>query len=210
MRLTTLAALAALAAAPPLTAQNDAARPGPWPEGWRVRFDRPGTADSALTFETMRPGWHLTTTGRGSAIAWQPAVTARGTFTLEVESHLFPARGGHAEGFGVILGGRDLDGAGQAYYYFLVRGDGQFLVKHRAGAATHDLVPWTASPAVTRQEGQASARNLLSVRAAADSVTFSVNGTRVHAMARARDVDGLVGLRINHQLSVHVTRVDVR
>ncbi len=209
MRLLTIAAAAALAAAP-LNAQNTPAAAAARPDGWRVRFDRPGTSDSALTLAAMAPGWHMTTTGRGSAIAWQPTAMARGNFTAEIEAFLFPARGGHAEGFGMIFGGRDLDGAAQSYYYFLVRGDGQFLVKHRAGAETHDLVPWTASSAVTQQEGQANAKNILTVRAAADSVVLSVNGTRVHAMARRPDMAGLVGIRINHLLDVHVSRVDVR
>lgn len=201
MRLLVAVAFAGLMAAP-LAAQ--AARP----DGWLVRFDRAGTADSSLKLEVMRPGWHMTTSGRGSAIAWQPTQQAAGGFTLEVESYLFP-RDGHAEGFGVIFGGRDLAGAGQSYYYFLINKDGKFLVNHRAGAVVHPLVPWTASAAVARPTTD-DAKNVFAVQATTDSLTFAINGTRVHAMARPADADGLVGLRINHGINVHVTRVTVR
>src|SRR6266851_4294789 len=39
----------------------------------------------------------------------------------------------HPEGYGLLFGGRDLAGAAQRYTYFLVRGDGTFLVKRRNG-----------------------------------------------------------------------------
>jgi hypothetical protein len=202
MRLLATITIASLVAVP-LLAQTPAR-----PDGWQVRFDRAGRPDSAFKLETMRPGWHMTTNASGSGIAWQPSQRAAGAYTLEVESYLFP-REGHAEGFGVIFGGRDLDAATQSYYYFLINKDGQFLVNHRAGTAVHPIVPWTATTAVARPAGS-DAKNTLAVQATADSVTFTINGTRVHAMARPADADGLVGLRVNHGINVHVTRVTVR
>jgi hypothetical protein len=209
MRKLWLVSLLCLAA--PLAAQQPgsgaaAARP----DGWRVRFDRANVADSAMKIEAMAPGWHVTTTMRGSGIAWQPNQSARGTFRVEAETFLFPTTSGHAEGYGLVLGGQNLEAENQSYLYFLVRGDGQFLIKQREGAQTRDLVPWTANPAVARQEGANSAREILAVEAAADSVRFLVNGQRVHALPRAPvQVDGQVGVRVNHALSVHVTRVTV-
>jgi opacity protein-like surface antigen len=180
------------------------------PDGWQVRYDRSTATDSSMKIETMAPGWHFTTNMRGSGIAWQPNQNARGSFRVEAETFLFPTTSGHAEGYGLVLGGRNLNEASQEYLYFLVRGDGQYLIKHRAGAQTHDIVPWTPHAAIARQEGTANAREILAVEAAADSVRFFVNGQRVHTLARAAaPVDGQVGMRVNHALSVHVTRVTV-
>ena len=195
--------LMAQAAAAPAAA---AARPA----GWHVRFDRAGTADSSMKLDQMGPGWHVTTNGRGSGIAWKDGVNATGNFRAEAETVLFPAAGDHLEGFGMIVGGHDLDGANQTYYYFLLRKDGQFTIKHRAGTAVHEVLAWTPSDAIVKQAGQEQAHNVLAVEATADSVRFLVNNQRVHAMARAgADVTGAVGLRVNHGLSVHVARLAV-
>ena len=200
-----------LVIATPLAAQQQtgaaaAARPG----GWQVRFDRAGVADTSFKIDQMGPGWHVNTTMRGSGIMWRAEHTARGNFRVEAETFLFPTTSGHAEGYGLVVGGQSLEADNQSYLYFLVRADGQFLIKQREGAQTRDIVPWTANPAVTRLTGTESVRETLAMEAAADSVRFLVNGTQVHALPRsAVQVDGQVGLRVNHASSVHISRVSV-
>lgn len=197
------ALLAAAVSASALSAQGR-------PADFRVRFDRP-MPDSLFQFQTMSPGWHITTT-RPAGIVWRPAQSATGNWRLDATIHLFP-RAGHAEGVGVFFGGADLDGPDQSYTYFLIRKDGQFLIKRREGAATRDIVPWTAHAAIVQQprtEGGESARNDLAVEVTATEVQFFVNGQRVHTMPRAGlTTDGLVGLRVNHNLNVHIGRLDV-
>lgn len=180
------------------------------PADFRVRFDRP-MPDSLFQFQTMSPGWHITTS-RPAGIVWRPAQSANGNWRLDATIHLFP-RPGHAEGVGVIFGGSDLDGPNQSYVYFLIRKDGQFLIKRRQGAATSDIVGWTPHAAVVQQprtEGDESVRNDLAVEVTANEVRFFINGQRVHAMPRAGlTTDGLVGLRVNHNLNIHVSRLDL-
>lgn len=206
MRTLRLAALA-LFAALPLAAQGRV--PSSRPEGWRVRYDRANAVDSMLAFTTMSPGWHITT-GSFAAILYQPATTATGRFKAETRIFLF-APGDHAEGYGMFIGGQHLDGAEQAYTYFLVRKDGRFMIRQRTGATTRDVVPWTANAAITAHPGgEGDVRNDLAVEAGADSVRFSVNGHVVHAASRqALPTDGQVGLRINHGLNVHVAKLEV-
>ena len=195
----------------PLVAQNaGTSQAAPRPADWHVRFDRPGVADSSMKIDQMGPGWHFTTNGRGSGIAWRDATTASGNFKAEVDATLFPVAGNHLEGFGMIIGGTNLTADNQTYYYFLIRKDGQWTLKHRAGAAVHEVVPWTANPAIVQQTGDSQAHNVLTVEATRDSVRFLVNGQRVHGVARqGYDVNGIVGLRVNHGLSVHVARAAV-
>lgn len=197
----------ALLLAAPLAAQTpSAARPG----GWLVRYDRAGASDTSMKIEQMGPGWHVTTTMRGAGVMWRPADVARGNFRVDAETHLFPTSSGHAEAYGLIVGGQNLQADNQRYLYFLVRADGMYLIKSRDGATTRDVVPWTAHAGVNRQTGTESARENLAIEATADSVRFFVNNQQVHALARAGlPVEGQVGLRVNHASSVHVTRVTV-
>ena len=191
-------------AAVPLAAQQPSSRPA----DWRVRTDRPNQPDSTYRIDQMGPGWHFYTSTNG--IAWRPALTARGNFRAEASTFLFAGGRGHRDGYGLFIGGRDLEGAGQTYLYFLIRGDGQFLIKHRAGAETHDVVTWTANAAIPQQPDSGSVRVVLAIDAQADSLIFNVNGQRVNALPRAgNNVDGVVGLRVNHGLSVHVTSLTV-
>jgi hypothetical protein len=113
----------------------------------------------------------------------------------------------HPEAYGLVVGGQNLDGAAPSYLYFIVRGDGKYMVKHRANATeVHTLVDWTASPAVKTAGADGKATNALAVRVAADSVRFVANGTPVAAVSRkeAGRLAGVAGLRVNHNLDVHV------
>lgn len=198
-------ALAVLLAAP-LKAQNLER-----PQGWKVRFDRAGSTEAELqTFVSMPPGWHITT--GPAAIFWDPGVTASGTFRAEMEVFLFDPQG-RREAFGIFFGGSDLEGPDQAYAYFLLREGGEFIVKRRRGAEAPTVVDWTANPAIrsfaTRGD-DATARNVLTVEAGAERVRFLVNGTQVAERPRSDlPVDGVVGIRVNHALNLHVSRLEV-
>jgi hypothetical protein len=105
------------------------------------------------------------------------------------------------------MAGRDLDDATkQTYVYFLVRGNGQYFIAHRAGPDVHKIVNWTASDAIKAQDEKGAASNALSIAAGADSVRFLVNGEEVHAISRGEitDVSGQAGIRVNHNLDVHI------
>ena len=173
------------------------------PAGYVGRADR---AEDALTGAryTPRDGgtWEVQT---GPAhIVWSARDTAQGAFTVRTRIAQLEAPS-HPEAFGLFVGGRDLEGAGQRYTYFVVRGTGEYLVRVRDGGATRDVRGWTAAPAITRQDGGGRAAYDLAVRVATDSVRFLVGDTPVHAVAAgAVPTDGIAGLRINHNLRLEV------
>ena len=116
----------------------------------------------------------------------------------------------HPNAYGLFLGGSDLSGAGQRYSYFVIREDGQFLVKKRMGADTPDVVSWTPHAAINQLNAEGSSKNVLSVEVGASAVRFLVNGTEVSSQPRsAIDTDGINGLRVNHQLNVHIDDIDL-
>jgi len=188
----------------PAAAQQAAA-----PKEWKLRPDQAG-ADTAGVFAPMAPGWHITT-GRTSAIFWDPALQADHVFRVEMEVFFFRDQSRDTEGYGLLLGGKDLDGPGQDYLYVLLRNDGKYSVRHRAGDAVHTITDWTAHPAIAVHGAQtqgATVKNVLLVEAGADSVRYSINGQRAFAFSRSGpNVNGLVGLRINHGLNLHVSRL---
>jgi hypothetical protein len=142
-----------------------------------------------------------------AVILWRPADRAAGAFhTLATFVQNKAPR--HPEGYGLFVGGQGLDGSGQQYTYFLVRGDGTYLVKRRDGDRTSEIKGWTAHPAVHKANAAGVASNLLEIDAKRDPsrVAFKVNGQEVYAAdARTLNPKGIVGIRVNHNLDVTVS-----
>ena len=182
------------------------------PPTWKVRLDRPkdgvvigDDADAAdIYFVNMTPGWHITT--GPAAIFYHPAGTAEGTYRFETQIHLFDPKGRN-EAYGLFFGGQNLDGDDIAYDYFLLRNNGQFLIKRRTGGDTSTIQGWTAHDAVMTYgpDTESSVPNTLAVEVGAEDVGFFVNGQEVARLPLSEvHTDGVVGLRINHALNVHV------
>lgn len=211
-------ALALLAAASPLYAQtkqqgqeNDPTHKvagGVSVAGWKARLDDKDTKEYKVTdtkMIAMGPGYHVTS---GPAAIYYDAKNAQKNepFTISASfgQRVAPK---YPEAYGLFLGGKGLDDAAkQTYVYFLVRGTGEYFIAHRAGPDVHKIVNWTKSDAVKAQDEKGAASNALSVAAGSDSVRFLVNGKQVHAISRAEitDVSGDAGIRVNHNLDVHV------
>ena len=207
----TLVALAALALiAAPAGAQEMATSQG-LPDGWMMRFDRPGAGADQADFRVMEPGWHVTTGRAGAAIYWQPGMEADGAFTFSTGMHLFdPAS--HAEAFGLFVGGENLDAADQRYVYFLVRQTGEYLIKRRIGSETANVVGWTAHDAIPEMApgAEESTEYQLAIQVEGDEVAFMVNGTAVHTLPAGEvDTDGQVGIRVNHMLDLHIEQLEL-
>lgn len=203
LALTTLAAVSA-----PLTAQqNDPDRKvaggGQLPAGWSARTDK-GAPLADVKFEAMGGGWHFTT---GPAVAvWRAADAAPGALHTEATFTQTKAPA-HAEAYGIFFAGKDLNADNFSYTYFLVRGDGKFLIKKMAGGtATNVTAGWAENAAVVKQDAAGKATNKLEISVGKDGkVSFLANGKEVHAMATTPgSTAGIVGLRVNHNLDVHV------
>lgn len=211
MRRTLASSALALALAAPLAAQQpDADKAvqgsGTLPAGWMARVD--GNAPlTKVKFETMAPGWHVTL--GPAAVFYRPADTTSGNAHIVGVFNLFPGAT-HPESFGLIIGGTDLQGPDQAYTYFLIRGDGKFMIKRRKGEATTKVVDWTANPAVVAADSAGNSKNELTILIKDGKVSFMANSKEVYSGAAADlDTKGVVGMRINHNLSIHVSQLAV-
>ena len=180
------------------------------PKGWMERVDRSTSAadpdaPGPIKFVAMGTGFHAT--NPQAAAYWNPANTMSGAYTVKGTVPLMTPSG-HTNYYGLVFAGSGLEGAAQNYLYFLVAQDGTWLVKHREGdATTHDVVPKATNAAINKPGADGKSINALEVRVGASKVDFVVNGTTVHSAPKTgmlTKTDGLYGIRVNHQLEVHV------
>jgi hypothetical protein len=178
-------------------------------KGWKVRIDRSVTAtdpdaSGPVKFSTMGSGFHAT--NPVAAVYWNASNSAMGNYTVKgTFTQLRPSP--HVNYYGLIFGGRDLDGPKQAYLYFQVAQDGTWLLKRREGESTQNLTPYTPNAAVKKLDASGKSTNTLEVRVGADKIDYVVNGTAVHTTPRTgptANTDGICGIRVNHLLEVQV------
>ena len=188
--------------------------------GWTGRLDpRPEAQGRKITeakFYPMAKGIHAT--AGPAAIYWNPANKLPDNYTVSA-TFIQEAASAHPEGYGLILGGTKLTTPDQSYLYFLVRQDGKFLINHRANDSTvHKIVDWTANPAVKAIDASGKATNALAVVVDATKLSFRVNGTEVQSLARSvvdgsgphSGTSGVAGIRVNHNLDVHIDGFSIK
>ncbi|HVF41315.1 MAG TPA: hypothetical protein VM939_15530 [Gemmatimonadaceae bacterium] len=203
----------AAATAAPATTTADASDPDAnvggtgLPAGMTGRTDRADAPITGAKYVKSGDTWEVTT---GPAhIAYDATKTARGNYTASatIEQLETPQ---HPEAFGLFIGGRDLDQPTQTYTYFLVRGNGEVLVKVREGDKTRDVIKWTANKDVPKADASGKGSYALSAQVTGDAVKFMVNGKQVASVSKAGlPTDGIAGLRINHNLHVKASPVTI-
>lgn len=215
MRAFALTSLALLAAAPLAgQAANDPDKKveggGTLPAGWTARLDRPTGKMEDVKLASMGGGWHVTLGPSG--IFYREADKSSGSFHTIATFNQTKAPQ-HPEAYGLFVGGTDLKGDGQSYIYFIVRGTGEYSIRQRSGATVTDVTTasrngWTADAALVKQDsatGRATNKLEVAGDARTKKLTFSVNGKKVHEMTAPDHMfNGVVGLRVNHNIDVHI------
>lgn len=177
--------------------------------GWSVRYDNPedASAPDAGRLEGMPSRYlkhadGLEVTQGPNCTVWQDELTTKGDFRLTLDVHQMESAF-HPHGAGLVFGGTDVHGPKQRYAYFLVRGDRHFLIKTRNGDDTGDVVKWTEHEAISPEDQEFVARNVLAVEHEGEELRFFVNDELVHRCeAGAIPVDGKVGVRLVHDLRI--------
>ena len=176
------------------------------PPGLLARLDRSTSAADPddvpdVTIVSADRGFQVNT--GPAAVVWDTTNTVAGSYNLE-GTFTLQRPASHTSYYGLIFGGRELEGADQSYLYFLVAQNGAFLIKLREGnATTRDVLGATPHAAVARPDATGKSVNALEVRVGADQIAYLVNGTQVHTTPRTgmtAATDGIWGVRINHVL----------
>ncbi|MGB7220102.1 MAG: hypothetical protein WBD07_14995 [Vicinamibacterales bacterium] len=187
---------------PPAVASPDAHLP----PGYALRLDRPNRDDTEFVATSRDDGLEVQTGPAGIVYRPDQVVDAE-QYAVHARLTEINAPVGHLEGFGLFIGGQDLQGAGQRYIYFLIRGDGRYLIKRRDGANTPEISNgWQPSKAVrfaTHQDGDMT--NELAIAVDRGRLRFSCNGEQVADMPVGDlSVRGVAGVRVNHNLVVRI------
>ncbi len=227
----TLCVLSALAIATPLAAQQQAGKmagmdmtnqvkgSGKLPDGWKLRYDpqRDGStpAMDAVNVVTMGSGLHFTS---GPAAIYYNAKDM-GSGEYSVSATFSQRKSMTHEFYGIFIGGKDLQTDKQTYTYFVVNPCsskcgtagvplGEILISKRTGdgkptalvATHHDDAVVTDDP----KDGHAT--NKLTIHVAKDTVHFIMNDKLVAAVPKSQigETNGQAGVRINHNIDVHV------
>ncbi len=177
------------------------------PQGWRMRVDESTSAEDP----DDRPDLKVTTVGSGMRITggpagtfWNPLNAVTGNWTARANFTLMKPSS-HTNYYGLIFGGRDLEGPKQTYVYFLVAQNGTYIIRRRVGEQVTDVQGRMMHAAIQRPDANGRSVNALEVRVAGNTVSYVINGMAVHTAPKGNLVtDGLVGVRINHALDVQM------
>ncbi len=181
--------------------------------GWQMRVDPRAGAQTPPKFVVMGNGLHATSGSR--AIYWRPSDVGTGNYKVEATFTLTKAPA-HAEAYGLVFAGKDLTTPQQNYVYFTLGGNGTYLIKHRGGdaeSAIHTIANWTPSDAIAKADASGKSTDKLEVVVGSQKIQYLINGKEVYSMDRAKFVgpsgmltstDGIAGIRISHNLDVHI------
>ena len=208
--------------APSMVAAQDAdkkvAGGGELAPGWQMRIDPNASSGAPPKFVAMGSGFHATSGAR--AIYWRPADVGSGNYKVEATFTLTKPPG-HAESYGLVFAGKDLTTATQNYIYFTLGGNGSYLIKHRGGDANnqiHTIADWTPNAAIAKADATGKSTDKLEVNVGAQKIQYLINGKEVYAQDRTALVgagkmlsstDGIAGIRISHNLDVHIAEFKI-
>lgn len=179
------------------------------PQGWRMRVDESTSAedpDDRPDLKVAAVGSGMRITGGPAGTFWNPKDAATGNFTVRAAFTLMKPSN-HTNYYGLIFGGRDIEGPKQTYIYFLVAQNGTYIIRRRVGDEVTDVQPRMQHAAIQRPDANGRSVNTLEVRVSGNTVSYVVNGMVVHSAPKSgptASTDGLVGVRVNHLLDVQV------
>jgi hypothetical protein len=199
---------------------------GVLPSGWMARFDpprmmrgqtAPPPAPSLTDVNVVTMGSGLHFTSGPAALYYNPKDMGSGEYSVTAT---FSQRKSNAhEAYGIFIGGQNLQDSTQSYTYFVIKpchsacGNpgltlGEILISRRSsnGRPTA-IVPLTHDDAiVTDDPTDGHATNKMTIHVAKDTVHFLLNDKLVRALPKSQlgSTDGQAGLRINHNIDVHV------
>jgi hypothetical protein len=221
MRILHISALALLACAPLLNAQDESRTitgGGISVPNWTGKVDsneeRRGSSLKDAKFAKEGGAFHVTT---GPAVSyWDPSNKASGDYTIKATftEPKFMNLNSHPHSYGIFIAGNDMGTPDQSFLYCAAYGSGNFIVRGFGPAPFQMNGRGEASPSVHKAPatGQTVTQEIaLSVKGS--KVECAVNGTVVASYDKSdvvtagklKSTEGIYGLRFAHNTEVTVT-----
>ena len=181
--------------------------------GWQGRPD-PGTGavnDASLDVKGSDIEVH---TGP-AMLYWNPANKGTGDFTVTAtfSEPKYMSSNDHPHPYGVFIGGSNLDGANATALYCAAYGRGTFIVREFTPAVVNINGRGASNDAIHKAAGRGeSVDQTIAMSVKGSRVTCSINGTEVASYDKGEvtgagkipTTDGIVGLRVAHNVDVNV------
>jgi hypothetical protein len=178
------------------------------PKYWEIRLDNISANKNDIEIKRDSNYNHYIT--GPAAIYYNTKNTEYGQYKIEAEFiQVKPSE--HPEGYGLFFAGSNLQKENQAYVYFLIRQDGKYLIKERNGNKTKEIAGWTQDENINLLNKKGQSLNKLTITVNPRVVIFGANGKAVRFFKKSLfdKTVGIVGLRINHNLSVKVSGLKI-
>jgi len=181
--------------------------------GWQGRPD-PGTGavnDSSLDAK----GSDLEIHTGPAMLYWNPANKGAGDFTVSATftEPKYMSSNDHPHPYGVFIGGSNLDKDNINALYCAAYGRGTFIVREFAPAVVNLNGRGAPNDAIHKAAGKGeSVEQTVALSVKGDTVSCSVNGTVVSSWPKSEVIgagkiastDGIVGIRVAHNVDVNV------
>lgn len=183
---------------------------GKRPTGFIVRSDRPIVGGDSVRLMYRGKGYYLES--GPSSIVFNPKMVARGSFVLSSTMYSGPTGATIPDGFGVFLGGKNMNTPAAEYTEFLVRNDGRYAVIQHIGPRRVLLRDWTVLAGIMQQDGRRdqTVRNTFRVVVDGTNVQLVVNRTLATSFPRTVvKPDGIFGMRIGQRQLVQLETLEL-
>lgn len=157
-------------------------------------------------------------------IYWNTAHVANGDFTVKASfaesNHL--KHSNHPHPYGLFIGGKDLDTPKANLLYCSAYGNGTFIMRGFAPDGTNGVFRLggnrpTANEAIRKAGADGTVTQDISISVRGGNVTCNINGTdvatypvtEVAGAGKLASTNGIVGLRIGHNMDVVVTGMTI-
>lgn len=158
-------------------------------------------------YQSMPPGWHLTTTTQGVTLVPKSPRPMRGDWGVETEFFMFPDPSEAGVG---LMGMATAGDAKVPELRFLLRRDGQVAVEAVRPEGDTLLVPWTRDTAAAAHDGKETKRYVMRLVQQGGVVALSVNGREMLVLPWGANVhEPAMGFRAGPGLNLHVSRFDL-
>lgn len=214
-----LAALPSTPAAQNQDADRVVAGGGITVPGWLGKVDAraAGEGRSIADSKFAAEGGDLHLTIGPAAVYWNPANTASGDFTAKATFREAKGSADHPHPYGIFIGGSDLGTDRQRLLYCVAYGDGTYLVRGFSGTQVVTVSKRQPHAAVHKFGADGGVTQEIAWTVQGGRAECAINGATVASFDRSEIVgegklastDGVVGLRVSHNLDVVVSGFQV-
>lgn len=181
--------------------------------GWTGKADAGELTDSKFSAD----GSSLRITTGPAATYWNPAMTAKGDYTVKATftEPKYMSLNTHPHPYGIMIAGNDLGTAQQSYLYCAAYGSGTFIVRG-FGPEPFQMNGRRGEPNASVHKAAGPGEPVtqeIAMSVKGGKVTCAINGTEVASYDKAsvvtagklKSTDGVYGLRLAHNTDVIVS-----